>query len=54
MACDVDVVFDADPGSVERTGLGWLVIAARWHDDPSTDTSSRSVEGKERIKWLVV
>lgn len=47
---DIDIVFDADSSSIERTRLGWLVIAARWYNDSSTGTSTRSVEGNQRMQ----
>jgi hypothetical protein len=44
VACDINVVFNADPGSVERTRLGRLVVATGWYDDSSVDAGLRSVE----------
>lgn len=44
VACDVNVVFNADPSSVQRTRLGRFEVAARWYDDSSIDASLRRVE----------
>jgi hypothetical protein len=44
VACDVNVVFNADPGSVEGTRLGRFVVATGWYDDSSIGAGLRRVE----------
>lgn len=41
MACDVNVVFTADPSSGERMWLRRFEVTARWYDDSSIGASLR-------------